>query len=168
MTNMDDNERSQADKSPSNPLQLAALAMAALVPLYIILGYFITNTNNMVLGLKGSAAFDDIWAFPLGLITLAGPLFFAWRMDNNTPPVLGKIAPASKPEDVLRKLVERIMTAFIMRLIPGVAGLGLTIMRMELYWVVVMGAASLAAMYSAWPSTRRLKSLLERIYGQGC
>jgi hypothetical protein len=149
---MTDNKEQSANKKPAS-IQITALAMAALVPLYIILGYVMTRSAEMVAGPQGSEALDDIIAFPLGIIALIAPILAAWQMDRRSISEIQNLDPKTKAEVRMQKLMERRIIAFTLRLAPGVTGLGLTIMRMEFFWVGIMGGASLIAMILTWPST---------------
>ncbi|MBF0455073.1 MAG: hypothetical protein HQL72_09715 [Magnetococcales bacterium] len=157
------------DKKASPPpkklatLQIAVAAMATLVPLYIVLGYVMTHSTEMVMGPQGAEVLEDIFAFPLAFVALAAPLLAAWQMDRRTTADLQEMAQTLKTEALQRKLMERSLIAFTLRLAPGVTGLGLTILRMEFFWVGVMGGASLVAMALTWPSTDRQEETLKQL-----
>jgi hypothetical protein len=84
-------------------------------------------------------------------------------MDRSTASEMEKMDPSLDADMRIRKVMERSIIAFALRLAPGVTGLGLTIMRMEFFWVGAMGGASLIAMIFTWPSSERLDQLTEKI-----
>ncbi|MBF0446709.1 MAG: hypothetical protein HQL67_00765 [Magnetococcales bacterium] len=150
------------EKKPAT-LQIAVAAMATLVPLYIVLGWVMTHSNEAVYGPQGTHALDDLFAYPIAVISLVAPLLAAWQMDRKTVQSLVQMSPPLSPESQMRKLMERRMIAFALRLAPGVTGLGLTILRMEFLWVGILGGIALVAMAMTWPSTALLQKTLNEI-----
>lgn len=161
---MSDTPKPPPSQGKPATIQLAVIAMATLVPLYMVLGYVITGTGSAVVGPAGPEVLADLYAYPLAVVSAVAPLLAAWQMDRTSLSAVRAMEPLTMDrERRQRKLLERRFLAFSLRLAPGVTGLGLTILRYEFFWVAILGSLSLVAMVLTLPTSGRLEKAYRQL-----